>query len=197
MNKRRQDTRDLLREMHAAVTRVNVIWHKLQSHLGYLENGVADSKDVIVDGGNVVIPDGVTLGELDETVIALAKASQGEGAAYFGTQRDAVGLWIGHCAMNRLESGWWDDQFESQAEQVEDAFHGCVNVPGEPQEWALRLATLAYCREEDIADGTKFMLSRADIKALGPLTQAPVRVFENDQGHQLQFFKLWPAVGAN
>ncbi|MBN1814697.1 MAG: hypothetical protein JXA14_22850 [Anaerolineae bacterium] len=187
------DIESLLSEMKKAVTAFTAAWSLFLATFGV---AVADVNELcpIVDGNRIAVPAWSTPDEMDETVLALARAIQGEGAGLFGEQRDQVGLWIGHCAMNRIEAGWWEDAFKTPAEQIADAFHGCANVPGRPQLWALRLAKMAYGREEDIAGGVMFMLSRADVKKLGPLSRAPDRVFESDQGLQLQFFKLWPVV---
>ena len=126
--------------------------------------------------------------EPDLDTLYLARAIQGEGAGAFGIDRDALGLWIGHTAMNRLEKGWWD--YESMIDVVTGAFHGYVNAT-EPAPWAIHLARQAINRQSDIADGALFMLSGADLKNHGWSSETTIQFFKHE-GRAMYFFRLWP-----
>jgi hypothetical protein len=123
-------------------------------------------------------------------VIYLARAIQGEGAGGFGDQRDALGLWIGHTAMNRLEKGWW--RYDTMVDVIIGAFHGYVNVAS-PAPWAIDLAYCSIHREEDIADGALFMLSGGDLKEHGWSASTAIKTFTY-HGLTMYFFRLWPGA---
>ena len=125
-----------------------------------------------------------------DDVILLAKAIEGEGAAFFGDQRDTVGMWIAHTALNRAAKPWWPS---SVGEVVKAAFHGYVNVV-EPSEWAIALALGSMERSQDWAEGALFMLSGRDLDALGISERAKsaIAYFIGPQGHEFYFFARWP-----
>jgi len=124
------------------------------------------------------------------SVLFLARAVQGEGAGFF-SNRQEVGLWIAHIALNRYEdresNPWWHHR--SIQEIVEDAFHGYVNVK-DPDPWAVRIVWKAVGRKEDITGGALFMLSKNDMERL-QVTAVPLQAFEEGPWG-LYFFKTWP-----
>lgn len=129
----------------------------------------------------------------DDEVLWLARAIQGEGAALFGDNRDEVGLWIAHTALNRLNRErhpYWRDKYATIVDVVRDAFHGVARVK-QPEPWAIELARQALNREEDIAGGAVFMLSGADLKRHGWSSSSAIQAFVSD-GHAFYFFRLWP-----
>lgn len=135
----------------------------------------------LVASGNEII-------EMTDDVLWLARAVQGEGAAFFGEDRDEVGLWIAHTAMNRLDHPWWE--YATVADVVRHAFHGVGNV-GQPEQWAIELAQQALDRDEDIAGGAVFMLSGVDLEKHGWSCSTAIQAFVNDD-HEFYFFRTWP-----
>jgi hypothetical protein len=129
----------------------------------------------------------VAPGQEDISVILLARAIEGEGAALFGDSRDEVGLWIGHTAMNRMAKPWWSD---TMVGVISKAFHGYINVQ-RPARWAVRLAKQAMERDEDITDGALFMLSGQDLDGHGWPSSGAHQVFVSDD-HEMYFFRTWP-----
>lgn len=121
-------------------------------------------------------------------ITMLARAIEGEGASLFGDRRDTVGLWVGHVAMNRYETGWWSDLTFS--EMVERDFHG-VRLVTEPASWAVDLATKAYRRDHDVADGALFVLSKPDTGNLHADITRSVEHFKEGEW-ELYFFREWP-----
>jgi hypothetical protein len=135
-------------------------------------------------------------------LVVLACAIQGEGAHFFGEQRDLVGTWIAHTQMNYWETGWWRPWWEEQYESYDPIFavvtahrwHGAVNV-SIPDEWAIKIAREAILREHDLARGAKFMLSGKDLATLGIEHKKGEAVFQIERGnHSLYFFELWPGI---
>ena len=125
-----------------------------------------------------------------DDAILLARAIEGEGAALFGDQRDTVGMWIAHTALNRAAKRWWPD---SVSEIVKADFHGYVNV-AEPSDWALALAIGSMERDRDYTNGALFMLSGRDLDNLGirECAKSAIRYFATSRGHELYFFARWP-----
>lgn len=144
---------------------------------------------LLISLGNELVEIADSLQPPTEDVLYLARAIQGEGAALFGPERDEVGLWIAHTALNRLDCGWWP-QYETVTDVVKDAFHGVANVK-DPEPWAIDLARQALAREEDIAGGALFMLSGDDLERRGWSSAGAIRsiVYGDKSFH---FFKLWP-----
>lgn len=122
-------------------------------------------------------------------VWALGRAVQGEGAELFGSQREEVGAWLAHAAVNFHEAGW---QPGTLAEQVEQRYHGVRNCDV-PALWALRLARQAIEREADVTSGAMFVLSGQDLRVAGmeSVKGKAVRSFRHGR-HEFYFFKLWP-----
>ena len=126
---------------------------------------------------------------VDADTLMVARAVQGEGAAAFGERRDEVGQWIVHCALNYWDKRWWDtpeyraiiarrigrDHLDSADVElwmvVATQYHGTVNVPDDPEPWAIRIAyNEMEARREgapDLARGARFMLSLDDLQRLG------------------------------
>jgi len=125
-----------------------------------------------------------------EDVLLLARAIQGEGAGLF-TDREQVGLWIGHTAVNLYQSNWQGGRWESVADVVRDRFHGYVNVK-QPAQWAIDLAEKALSGF-DITNDAQAMLSLADLRAHGwPLRDdLLLRAFTTPDGRQLRFYGTW------
>jgi hypothetical protein len=119
-------------------------------------------------------------------VLTLARAVEGEGAGLFA-DRQEVGIWVAHTAMNRVESDWWAD---SVGAVVLDGFHGQSRVL-QPSDWAIDLARKAMDREQDIAQGALFVLSGEDLSNHGWSTESTIHSFEQD-GWSLHFFREWP-----
>ena len=125
---------------------------------------------------------------LDDDTIWLARAIQGEGAALFGDQRDEVGLWIAHTALNRVHHPWWPEF--GVIKVIRSAFHGVENVRN-PDPWAIELAKRALNREEDVTGGALFMLSGDDLKRAGWSSDTAIRSFSYRDA-SFHFFRLWP-----
>jgi hypothetical protein len=120
------------------------------------------------------------------SVLYLAKAVEGEGADLF-ENREEVGTWIAHTALNRVDDPWWPDTVE---EVVREGFYGHVRVRW-PADWAINLAREAIAREGDLAQGSVFMLSGEDLRAHGWSTEGALRCFEQG-AYALCFFREWP-----
>jgi hypothetical protein len=125
-------------------------------------------------------------GEAHPAVLYLAKAVEGEGAGLF-ENREEVGTWIAHTALNRLEGPWWPDTIE---EVVREGFHGHVRV-SRPSDWAMEVAREAMARKGDLARGAVFVLSGEDLRAHGWRAEGAMRCFE-EGAHALCFFREWP-----
>jgi hypothetical protein len=119
-------------------------------------------------------------------VLYLARAIEGEGAGLF-ENREQVGAWVAHTALNRVESSWWPNTVEAV---VVSGFYGHVRV-SEPEDWARDLAREALEREEDQAQGAVFMLSGDDLKTRGWGAEGAIRCFEQGK-YALCFFLEWP-----
>jgi hypothetical protein len=124
--------------------------------------------------------------EARPAVLYLAKAIEGEGAGLF-ENREEVGTWIAHTALNRLEGPWWPDTVE---EVVLEGFHGHVRV-SRPSDWAVEVARGAMARKGDLTRGAVFVLSGADLSAHGWRAESAIRCFEQG-AHALCFFREWP-----
>ena len=119
-------------------------------------------------------------------VFYLARAIEGEGAGLF-ENREQVGTWIAHTALNRVESSWWPNTVEAV---VVAGFYGHVRVSS-PADWAMGLAREALGREVDQAQGAIFMLSGDDLKTRGWSAEGAIRCFEQGE-YALCFFHEWP-----
>ena len=116
----------------------------------------------------------------------LARTIQGEGAALFGDQRDALARHIAWTVYSRMAKAWWPNTVR---ETVESAFHGVVNVR-DPEPWALAVArecVLAYRRGQLQADGPLFMLSGADMETLD-IDPGEARVVFTHGQYSMAFF---------
>lgn len=129
---------------------------------------------------------------LDVSIVWLARAIEGEGASLFGDQREEVGRWIAHTALNRLESPHWPDTMETV---VCDGFYGHRLIDW-PAPWAMRLARDAMARKTDVTGGALFMLSSQDLAEHGWSTDGELRSFR--KGHwELHFYRRWPGGDAD
>ena len=126
------------------------------------------------------------VGKEPPSVLYLARAIEGEGAGLF-ENRQEVGTWIAHTALNRLESPWWPDTIEKV---VLEGFHGHVRV-SRPSDWAIALAREAMARKGDLAQGAVFVLSGEDLSANGWRAESALRCFAQG-AHALCFFREWP-----
>jgi hypothetical protein len=79
-----------------------------------------------------------------EHAVMLARAIEGEGAGLFAN-RDEVGAWIAHTAINRTTKRWWTNDITMT---VRESFHGYTNVEV-PSAWSL------------------FVVNEADVQKLG------------------------------
>jgi len=122
-----------------------------------------------------------------EDAVLLARAVEGEGAALF-SNRNEVGQWIAHTAMNRTQRKWWPHDLVTV---VTRDFHGYANCQV-PQVWALQIAVQAMLRTEDMTGGAVFVLNRADLQKLGyDKAGYAIKTFAEGE-HELYFFKVWP-----
>ncbi len=125
----------------------------------------------------------------DPSVLYLARAIEGEGAGLF-ENREEVGTWIAHTALNRLASPWWPDTVEAV---VAEGFHGHARI-ARPSDWAIRLAREAMARQGDPARGAVFLLSGDDLRAHGWRAEGAIRCFRQGR-YSLCFFCEWPGEG--
>lgn len=143
---------------------------------------------------------------VDDGVMMVARAIQGEEAGLFGTRRDELGRWIAHVAYNRYEKPWWrlmDGVPITFAERTEIDFHG-VALVDDPEPWAIRLAhEVITARREgdgDATGGCLFMLSLDDLTGRDWMDRAERLVQHvisapDDPLVQFWCFRLYPGDG--
>jgi len=157
-------------------------------------------------------------GAVDEDVMMVARAIQGEGAAMFGARRDEVGEWIAHTAYNYWQRRWWDtdayrariaDRIGADCLRSEDVemwmvvatqYNG-TRLVDDPEPWAIRLAhRVLEARRGDGADPTSachFMLSLDDLQNHDWRGRAEGMVRHvisapDNLARQMWFFRRWP-----
>ena len=101
------------------------------------------------------------------STMLVAKAMQGEQANLWqGQDRLTIASWIGHCAVNRLESGWFQSSLDGI---ITGGFYGYA-LTDEPDDDIMDVARMVVgCRLSglcrDVTNGAMFMYSSHDLRA--------------------------------
>ena len=100
------------------------------------------------------------------STVLVARAMQGEQASLWqGQDRLTIASWVGHCAVNRLESGWFQSSLDGI---ITGGFYGYA-LTDEADGDIMNVARMVVgCRLSglcrDVTNGTMFMYSSHDLR---------------------------------
>jgi hypothetical protein len=134
-------------------------------------------------------------GAMDDPVLWLARAVEGECSVMGTDLRRGCGLWITHVALNRVGNRWFPSD---TVEVVREGFAG-AHVVDQPSSWAIQAAKDAIAAHENGQDPTRgalFAFGGQDLRECTDLTHRTAMMKREGYAFSVHLFTRWPFTEA-